>query len=394
MTKVKPTVESAPNSLAPNEQLKLWVMSGGRCAVCKEYLLVDKFTSYEYNFGEMAHNVGRKRTAESPRGLDPLPISERNKAENVLLLCHAHHKMIDNKILSKEFTVAGLQKLKKEHEDQIKYLTSLTKDQRTTVIRMVGDIRGATVELSPEHVRKAVLAGGKYPEYPLEINGQDFEIDLRGLLDEGSSAYWQTGQRLISEALQVRLAQGVQKGIVRHISLFAITRIPLLISLGFMLDDKIPVELYQKHRDGEEGWAWQNTGDPVQFEYVQLQAGADPAKVACLLNLSGTIQVAELPDHIGKDYSIYAIQPIDATPNRNLLSAKASLKNFTDKYHHFLSNLEQSHKGATELHVFPAIPVTAAVACGRGLMRNVQPALIIYDRNGEKGYEMALEVNR
>jgi len=55
--------------------------------------------------------------------------------------------------------------------------------------------------------------------------------------------------------------------------------------------------------------------------------------------------------------------------------------------------MERDHKVAREIHLFAAVPVTAAVICGRGLMRDAQPAVIVYDRT-DSGFKVALEVNR
>ena len=122
-----------------------WVRSGGRCAICNTYLLEDDFTGQVFNFGEMAHNVGRKTTTQSPRGLDPLPVAERNRAENLLLLCEKHHKLVDNKLKLAEYTVVDLRRIKQTHEDRVKYLTGMGPDQQTTVLRVVGDIRTGAV---------------------------------------------------------------------------------------------------------------------------------------------------------------------------------------------------------------------------------------------------------
>lgn len=384
---------SAPTSIPDAERLKLWVRSGGRCALCNTFLLEDEFTAQVYNFGEMAHNVGRVESDRSPRGLDPLPIEDRNKADNLLLLCEKHHKLIDDGVKRAEYAVEYLRKIKNGHEDRIHYLTGMKPDQQTTVLRVVGDIRSGIVELSREHVRKTVLADDRYPYYALAFQGQDFEIDLRGLPAEGTPLYWQAGYERIREALQHRLHEGVQRGEVRHLSVFAIARIPLLISLGHMLDDKIPLALYGKHRDGEEGWRWDSAAPVHTFEYVELQAGTDSTKVAVVINLSGTIQLNELPDHIGQDFYIFEIRPQGVVPNRSILQARDSLANFSACYHLLLSHLERGHKAAREIHLFPAIPVTAAVACGRGLMRDAHPAVIVYDRVGA-GFEAAMEVNR
>src|SRR5688572_9246395 len=85
-------VEVASASIPIEERVKLWVCSGGRCAICNDYLLENELTGHVLNVGEMAHNVGRRRSKRSPRGMDDLPVEERNKAENLLLLCDRDHK--------------------------------------------------------------------------------------------------------------------------------------------------------------------------------------------------------------------------------------------------------------------------------------------------------------
>jgi hypothetical protein len=77
------------------EKLKLWVRSGGRCAICNRYLLEDEFTAHAVNLAELAHNVGHKPTAGSPRGEDGLAVALRNLADNLLLLCGDHHSVVD-----------------------------------------------------------------------------------------------------------------------------------------------------------------------------------------------------------------------------------------------------------------------------------------------------------
>lgn len=375
------------------EKLKLWVRSGGRCAFCNKYLLRDEFTAQWLNLAELAHNVGRKQSPRSARGMDPLPTEERNKAENLLLLCQDHHTLIDHGVKRDEYSPDYLRQLKRTHEERIEYLTNLDVDLETTVLRVVGDIRGAPVELSAEHVRKAVLANaGRYPRFPLAFGGQDLEIDLRGLPAEGSADYWEVGQQRIREALLYRLEEGARKGMVRHLSVFAICRLPLLVYLGYMLDDKIPTDLYQKHRSSDEGWRWDDSAESVEFSYSPVRSGANKAKIAVVLSLSAPIGIEELPDEV-RDHTVYELRPQGVDPHRDVLRARSSLDNFKDCFHRLLSELEVQHKVARELHLFLAAPVSAAVVCGRSVMRDAQPAVIVYDYVGG-GYAPALEINR
>jgi hypothetical protein len=91
------TVEAAPKSIPEAEKIRLWTRAGGRCEICNKYLLEDEFTGHPASLADLAHNVGRQKKAGSPRGLADLPIEERNKAENLLLLCGDHHRVIDSK---------------------------------------------------------------------------------------------------------------------------------------------------------------------------------------------------------------------------------------------------------------------------------------------------------
>jgi hypothetical protein len=376
------------------EKRRLWVLAGGRCELCNKYLLEDERTAHRLNLGELAHNVGQSQAPGSPRGGADLQLDQRDLADNLLLLCGDDHHLIDARITRGEFTVEDLRRRKREHEDRIRYLTALKHDQETVVLRIIGQVRGAPVELSNESVRRAVLANGdRYPRYSLGYAGADVEIDLRGLPDEAAGAYWETGKRTIAEVIDHSVRHGVREGAIRHLSIFGLARIPFLAYAGFLLDDKVPLDIYQRHRADSDGWNWDKAAEAVSFETVLVRGGSDATAVALTLSLSGSINPAELPDAIDRSYSIYDLRPVGAAPGRDILRSQASLAAFAETYHAFLADLEQRHAYCRELTVFPAVPVSAAITLGRGLMREAQPALVIYDRVGAS-YVAALEINR
>ena len=67
--------------------------------------------------------------------------------------------------------------------------------------------------------------------------------------------------------------------------------------LGSELDDKVPTDLYQKQRDGEESWHWDDTATSTSFETEKTRAGASD-HVALVVSISGTIDVDLLPTEI------------------------------------------------------------------------------------------------
>lgn len=383
------TIIKRPSIKEP-EKIKLWVRSGGRCAVCNKYLLD---LEYDVSIGEMAHIVGWSKAKKSPRGDSELPLEDRNQVENLVLLCSDHHKIVDTKNLLEEFTIERLIENKNRHESRIHHLTSLNLDSESLVIRMLGGIRGANIEVSKEHTRNVIYQSEqKYPRFLDSFDKHGIEIDLNALPDPEISwdAYWEIGINIINQRL-IPLDQGVNQGIIRHLSVFALARIPLLIYLGYKLDDKIPTTIYQKHRGEDETWLWSEDAQIENFEVIHVSS-KDNNNVALILSLSGSIGLSGLPTEITDYYNIYEIHPIGTIPNRNILRNKGSYENFSNTYHLFLSQLEVCHKGCTNILLFPAIPSSAAIACGRGIMRDAQPSLTIYDLS-EKNFKPTITIN-
>lgn len=382
-------VETRPAVREP-DKVRLWVRSGGRCAICNKYLLD---LNYDVSIGEIAHIVGWSKANKSPRGEAELALDARNTVDNLMLLCADHHKIIDTKELLEEFTLDRLMQHKADHEKRIHHLTDLQIDSESVVLRMLGGIRGAMVEVSKEHARNVVFnSERKFAMFIDSFDKHGIEIDLKAMPEpeENWKGYWSIGQGIIDRSLRP-LVEGVDKGQVRHLSVFAMSRIPLLVYLGYKLDDKIPTSLYQKHRGDQETWMWSEEVKTETFEVVKLKEHASE-NVASILSLSGSINLSELPEDILESCNIYEIRPVGTTPNRDILRSKASYKNFSKTYHGFLSQLEISHKSCKQINLFPAIPVTAALACGRGLMRDAQPAITVYDRSGTI-YKPALTIN-
>jgi len=376
------------------EVLKLWVRAGGRCEFdgCNKYLLEDEFTGFPVRIADVAHIVGRKKSPGSPRGEDSLSIKERNKAENLILLCPEHHsKIVDKKELLPQFPKEVLLRYKKVHEERIRHVTSLGPERETAVICMVGDIRGDAVSISGEEIRKAVWeSNGRYPRYFAAEN--NIKIDLTGLSEKKEKLYWNSGVQKINDVVERQIFPAIERDKIEHLSILALARIPFLIYLGHRLGDKVATDIYQKHRDGDEGWVWRKEGETVQFGSTILQKGTNGSKIALILSISGKIARAELPANITDEFTIYEIMPEEIEPNRNTVSLESTLAAFRTTYRKLLRKIERSHKNVRTIHLFPAIPISIGVVCGRGLMKDVSPSLLVYDKIAE-GYNFVMEVN-
>ena len=374
------------------EVVKLWVKAGGRCEFdgCNEYLLEDEFTGIHVKIADVAHVVGRKNSAKSPRGEDLLPIPDRSKAENLMLLCPRCHRIIDKRELQGQFTKEVLLKYKKVHENRVRHLTSLGPERGTAVVCMLGDIRGNLVSISAEEIRKAVYeSNGRYPRYFVDEN--NIKIDLTKLPEESAQLYWESGKQRINRIIETRLSPSIESGEIEHLSIFAIARIPFLVYLGYRLGDNVESDIYQKHRDGDQDWIWRKRSDTVQFKQNMIQKGDRDADVALILSLSGKISKEDLPAQISKSSAIYEIEPEGVEPNRGFVTSESTLGAFRTVYEKLLRKIEKSHKKGAKIHFFPAIPVSVAVACGMEILKDVTHSFHVYDRIGDD-YKFTMEI--
>jgi hypothetical protein len=94
----------------------LWARAGGTCALCKSHLTADaQGGDRDVVLGEEAHIV-----SEEPNGprFRPMPKTEVDSYANLILLCPADHKIVDEQVTY--CTEQRLHALKREHETWVK----------------------------------------------------------------------------------------------------------------------------------------------------------------------------------------------------------------------------------------------------------------------------------
>jgi len=84
---------------------------------CRKILVMDATeTDDESLIGEECHIIARKK--DGPRGKSELSTEQRDKYNNLLLLCRNHHKVIDDQ--PSEYSVEKLHSIKDQHEKWVR----------------------------------------------------------------------------------------------------------------------------------------------------------------------------------------------------------------------------------------------------------------------------------
>lgn len=378
-------VVAVPRSKLPRlTEVMLAARAAGRCEFrgCNELLYTHPLTGEIGNFAENAHIVAFRKGG--PRGSESRPV-DINDIENLMLLCRRDHKLVDEN--PDRYPMEELERHKREHEARIKRLTGLGPSMQTTVFELAAKIG----EFKPI-IGRAEIADALLPRYPSDGL---HKLDLTGLGNEEPGAVYELAYRRIRQEVDRLHASGGDLESTRHLSVFALAPIPMLVALGHALGNKVATDFFQCHRTRKEKrWNWYEADAPVRFQVRKLKSGTTLACVGLVLSLSGPFDARALPAVIDERYALYEIAPVDAVPNTSLLRQRDDLEAFRAVYRTLLAELRRDHDSLREIHVFPALPAPAAVTCGFDLLPKVDPILVIYDNiAAEGGFIKRLEVN-
>lgn len=359
-------------SISEKNKNLLWAVSAGRCEYegCNRVLHTDILTKKRYNSAYIAHIVADK--PGGPRGDIVRSKLLCDNIDNLMLLCNEHHNLID-KIDVVGHSEPRLLIMKQQHEERIKRITDIAPNRSSEIILYGANIGINNSPLSYEIACEALL----YDYYPASNNAIELRLINTPFADD-TDTYWLTEEANLCEQFVLQIKPRLMQGTTNQYSVFALAPQPLLIKFGALLNDLYNVKVYQKHREPST-WKWQTAF--CDIEYI-LREPADKTKTPALIfSLSATVTHDRIQKIFGEDVSIWEIT-ID-TPNNDFLKTKALLSNFRCIVRQAF-DIIKLHHGCTELHVFPAMPVSASVELGRVWMPKVDMPMVIYDANKKK----------
>lgn len=176
-------------SIPEAEQRRLFARSGNRCAFpdCRRLLTADGSPPDRLVvLGEAAHIVAER--PGGPRGSSPMSLTERNRAENLILLCNNHHQLIDSQ--SQTYTVERLRAMKEAHERWVEKTLGVGRD----------DGRVAQPPRIAEVVHSTLLPADRMPAYvygaPCDLAERDVQGQLGPLRNGEMAPYIVRGKML------------------------------------------------------------------------------------------------------------------------------------------------------------------------------------------------------
>jgi hypothetical protein len=353
----------------------VWGRAAGRCqyAGCNALLIGDAVSGAKHaNKAYIGHIVSDSK--DGPRGDPVLSPLLAHDPDNLMLVCDVHHRVFDREMVP-DHPVEVLREMKRRHEARIRIVTAIDEDKGSHVLRYAARIGTNESPVAAGAVSLAML-----PErYPVEDGWIDLDLATLELADD-EPEFWATHVKSLRRGFTEKVRGRLERGEITRLTVFGLAPIPLLIELGRQISDISTADVRQLLRE-PKGWKWDHAASPVSLSL--RRPSSMHSTVALKLEISAQIGDERVTLVLGEQTSIWSVAADG--PHNDIVRRPEDVAAFAKVFRTTLDDIKYTHGEDTVVHVFPAIPVSAAVEAGRSWQPKAHPPLRIYDQNRKRG---------
>lgn len=372
------------STIPQNVRAAIWARAGGRCEfrACNNDLVGDLIAGKEDGlYGFIAHIVADR--PGGPRG-DPIrsPLLAK-ELSNLMLMCAKHHKLIDDQATRGDYPEDVLLEMKDRHETRVAINCSIDEEYASHVLRF-----GASIGKNEALVSTQAIFAAMPPErHPAISQTIDLEM-LNQAMKDDEPEFWELQRKNLTRLFAEKVDGRIERQEIRHLSVFALAPQPLLIELGRLLNDIVPITVHQRHREPTT-WKWQRDRPTLDFVVSGPPEGAQ-GPIALKLAVSATVNDDRIYSILGSDAAIWAITI--AEPGNDVVRRPEDLAAFRKTLRTLYDEIKAHHGEGKIINLFPVLPASLAVETGRVWMPKADLELRIFDQQAGKGFKPTLSV--
>lgn len=373
----------AKTTIPPRIASAVWARAAGRCEYrgCNEDLVGDLISGkQDALFGFIAHIV-----ADSPDGPRGDPVLSQQLAKdlsNLMLLCARHHKLIDVNAVD-DHPVGVLQAMKDAHETRIGINCGIDEEYASHVIRFGASIGNNEALVSTQ----AIFAAMPPERHPATSQTIDLEM-LNQAVKDDEPEFWEMQKRNLGRLFAEKIGGRIERQEIRHLSVFALAPQPLLIELGRLLNDIVPVTVHNRHREPST-WKWQRDRPVLDF-IVSRPAPEARGDIALKIAVSATVNDERITQVLGEDAAVWSITIRE--PGNDVVRQPEDLAEFRTTLRGLFNEIKARHGEGHVINIFPVMPASLAVETGRVWMPKADLEMLIYDQMRDRGFVPTLSI--
>ena len=355
----------------------LWGRSAGRCQFkgCNKPMWKNSVSQKPANIAQAAHIYAYSENG--PRRNKDINKEDLNKNPNLMLICHECHTEIDKEKDGGIYPVELLQKWKREHEERIERVAGIDPNHKSHILHYGTGIGKVDSPLKYTNTAHAL--------FPKRHPAEDRAIEIgtgSSFWTEKDPEFWMIAEKELTGKYEHFLAPRLATGEIEHLSVFGLTRMPLLIKLGTLLTDIRDVDVFQLHRN-PKGWCWPEEDELLTIEPLVERPKTFNDAPVLIVSFSATISEDRVTKVLGESVNIWKLTI--AEPNKECIRSRADLTAIYQTYLKLLDEIKAKHGHDATLSIFPSAPVSTMIQLGLARQPKADMDWVIYDEVRELG---------
>ncbi|NGY88480.1 SAVED domain-containing protein [Bacillus megaterium] len=214
-------------------------------------------------------------------------------------------------------------------------------------------------------------------------------IENQDKFEDFTEQGWENAKK-VNEELYKQFEEKIRQQEADVAEVFPLSPIPLLVHLGSLLTDTVPVSVYQLDRD-EGVWV---SDHPLKQQEINLNFSSDVRgedQLAVLVSVAGSVKLSYVQDVLGDKFDSVSFA-ID-NPDVKAVLYKQDVSYIQSNIKREVEKLFQEHD-YEKVHLFYAGPAGLALEIGRGINPNIWPEVCSYQHNARNKprYKYALTI--
>lgn len=359
---------------------RVWANAGCRCMFegCGQDLGHIALYQKAARIGYLAHIVASD--PRGPRGNVAESHSLSDDAENIMLMCDAHHRLIDV-FAPDDYDAARLRAMRARHAERVRlHLDSLVYPTARAVT-LLADLANV-----PTHFREADFMEAILATRVAMLPGVSHQIRRTQRDDRGTPNFWANYLREHELDITRLVAEFGGGSVARadELAVFPMHHTATLILAGRIIGEARPVKVFQYDRH-RMTWKWDSNANAAPAGAFSLErlAGKQGAEEALItIELTANAPDDALPPHIKAEVLaglLPRVRIMTSTPNNGCIRHPNDLEQFMRVARDAVAYVHDTIR-AKRVHLIAITPASTAFSFGRLLQAGHHPPYVLYDR--------------
>lgn len=363
---------------------KVWTDAGGRCMFdgCAADLSDIPFWQKARRVGYLAHIIASD--PNGPRGTQADSHRLSNDPENIMLMCDAHHRLIDT-FAPSDYPAAFLYDMRRAHRDTVRtYLNSMTLP-RSHALTLHANLANVPTYFQDSDFIEAILASRKSMSpgvlhYIRRTSQRD---------DRNQPGFWGNYLREHDSEIRRLIAafNSTPRAATESFSVFPLHHTATMVLAGRIMGEAQGIEVFQFDRE-RSSWAWSATASPLGADSFRVSdlptQRVDEALIT--IELSAPIDENSIPTDLREriaNGSLPWIRITTSVATPSLIATSQDLQQFARAARRLINHVQDVMR-VERVHLIAVSPASTVFRFGQMLQAGHHPEYIVYDRAGRE----------